>query len=976
MKIKLNSDEIEFPEKTTILDFLRQENKHIPAVCKMKELDPYGSCRLCLVDVNNRVLPACSTYPRENDTVQTSSNDIIEIRKSALELMLSDHVGDCLGPCVWGCPTHSQVQNYLALLANGKYHESVSLMKKDYILPAALGRVCPAFCERDCRRHLVDDPVGIRQLKRFAADYDLEHGPWMPEIPKSTGKHIAVIGGGPAGLANAYYLRIKGHDVTIYEAQPELGGMLRYGIPEYRLPKDILRKDIDTVIKTGINVKTNTKVGKDITFDELRKKYDAVFVGIGAWESFTLQLEGCEMPGVMDAVDFLYKVSTGEKVNLGQNVMVVGGGNSAMDVARTAKRLGANVTITYRRTKNEMPAEKIEIEEAEEEGIHFNTLANPVKVLGTKKVGQVELVRMELGEPDESGRCRPIVCEGSNYCIDIDTLIFAIGQRSDLPFIEKAGLENNRGWIVHDKTTYETNLEGVFTGGDIAISPATVIEAIATGKEAAIMMDIYLKGKLPDYKAALEKPWEHLDVIEEDEELKELLLSYRPYNHWKKVTEEDYKEEERIPRVKAKILPPEKRASTFEEVEATITEEQALTEVNRCMACGCLEAFNCKLREYAKVYGCEQDSFEGRLQKDPIDESHEFVILDNNKCILCGRCVNLTHEITGEGLIDNLNRGFPTKNAPPVGTKLGEVAGDFIGNFVDDCPTGAFALKTAFNYHGPWEVDSKPTVCKDCGLGCEMNIDVYKGIAINISASEDSWNHGLVCDIPRFGRSWAKGIEKPMKKDGKSFKEITLDEAKKLIAKQKKLAVILTPEVTIDEAKEIQKLCKKHKLELAAIYDEGISTAKLAQIFTSKRIKLEVDIKDYPLLKPFLHIAKKQGAEVVKEDYDIAILNAPATPEDVPTIIIHKGLNEVGLLQLGISNKIPKADGYFIIGSTDKKFKGYTISMGQNKNADLLVPYPAWMYRSGKVINSEGREVEVKPVLKGPSLIKNLKKLL
>ena len=199
MKVKLNSSEIDFPDRTTIMDYLRNNNKHIPGVCKMKELDPYGSCRLCLVDVNNRVLPACSTYPRPNDVVNTSSEQIIGVRKTAVELMLSDHYGDCIGPCNNGCPSQSEVQGYLALAAEGRFQEALALMKKDYILPASLGRVCPAFCERDCRRNLVEEPIAIRQVKRFVADWDLENGPWMPEIPAATGKKIAVIGGGPAG---------------------------------------------------------------------------------------------------------------------------------------------------------------------------------------------------------------------------------------------------------------------------------------------------------------------------------------------------------------------------------------------------------------------------------------------------------------------------------------------------------------------------------------------------------------------------------------------------------------------------------------------------------------------------------------------------------------------------------------------------------------------------------------------------------
>ncbi|HUT81580.1 MAG TPA: FAD-dependent oxidoreductase [Candidatus Bathyarchaeia archaeon] len=973
MKVKVNSNEIEFPEKTTILDYIRSNNKHIPGLCKMKELDPYGSCRLCLVEVNNRILPACSTYPRENDIIETKSNEIINSRKTALELILSDHYGDCIGPCNFGCPTKSQVQNYLALVALGKYHEAVALMKKDYILPASLGRVCPAFCERDCRRNLVEEPIAIRQLKRFAADYDLEHGPWMPEIPAETGKTIGIIGGGPAGLSLAFYARQKGHSVTIYEQMPKLGGMLRYGIPEYRLPKDILDKDIDTVIKTGIEVKTNTKIGEDITFKDLRKKHDAVYIATGAWVGSQLRIEGCDMPGVMDAIDFLRRISLGEKIELGQNVLVVGGGNSAMDVARTARRLGANVSISYRRTRNEMPAEQIEIDEAIEEGVILNELTNPVQLKGEEFVQQVELIRMELGEPDESGRCRPVECEGSNYCIDIDTVIFAVGQRPDTELLERFGLEHKVRWAAYNETTYQTNTPGVFVGGDLALGPSTVIQSIATGKEAAVMIDLYLREKLDQYEQTLSEPWNHLDDIEENSELKDIILYLKPYNHWKKVTKEDYEDRERIKRVKAKVLSPEIRSKNFDEVEETLSEEEAIKEVSRCMSCGCLDSFECKLREYSTLYGANQDAFLGELHSDPIDESHSHVILDNNKCILCGRCINLTHEITGEGLIDNLNRGFPTKNGPPVGMTLCDVKGDFIGNFVDDCPTGAFAMTTPFPKNGPWDVESFSTICKDCGIGCEMDVDVYMGFAVNISANENSWNHGLVCDKPRFSRSWEHKIINPRQKSGKTFVDITVDEVKNILAHHtKNIAIILTPEVTNDEALELKAFAEKKGYKIGAIFDEGISTTKLANIFTSKRIKLDVSVEDYPLLKPFIHIAKKNGAQIVEEDYDLTIISAPAKPEDVPTIIMHKGLNEVGLMNLGFA-KIPKADTYLVIGSSDMKFKGFTISMGENEHADLILPLPAWINRAGKIVNSDNRELEVKKILDGPSIMDIIK---
>ncbi|WP_456321265.1 FAD-dependent oxidoreductase, partial [Palaeococcus sp. (in: euryarchaeotes)] len=412
VKVTINGKEFDVPEEKPLIEFLR-EITHIPGFCYNEAIDPYGSCRLCLVKTARGITTSCTLKPTEGLSIETLSDEVIEMRRTALELILSDHYGDCIGPCQQGCPAHSDVQGYLALIAMERYHDAVKLMKEKFILPAVLGRVCPAFCEDECRRNLVDEPLAIRQLKRFAADYDLEHGPWMPEIPPSTGKRVAVVGGGPAGLACAYYLRTMGHEVTIIEAMPQLGGMMRYGIPPYRLPRDILDKDIKTVIDTGIEVKTNTALGRDITLNELREKYDAVFLGIGAWKSRKMRIEGEELEGVMHGIEFLRKVNMGEEVKLGERVIVVGGGNTAMDVARTALRLGAEVTVVYRRSRKEMPANPREVEEAEEEGVKFMFLTNPVKIIGKEKVEEVELIKMKLGEPDASGRRRPIPIEGS-----------------------------------------------------------------------------------------------------------------------------------------------------------------------------------------------------------------------------------------------------------------------------------------------------------------------------------------------------------------------------------------------------------------------------------------------------------------------------------------------------------------------------------------------------------------------------------
>lgn len=302
-----------------------------------------------------------------------------------------------------------------------------------------------------------------------------------------------------------------GHEVTIIEAMPQLGGMMRYGIPSYRLPRDILDKDIKTVIDTGIEVKTNTALGRDITLNELREKYDAVFLGIGAWKSRKMGIEGEELEGVMHGIEFLRKVNMGEEVKLGERVIVVGGGNTAMDVARTALRLGAEVTVVYRRSRKEMPANPREVKEAEEEGVKFMFLTNPVKIIGKEKVEEVELIKMKLGEPDASGRRRPIPIEGSEFRVKADNVILAIGQYCDEEFLRALGIEAKRGKALVDEITLQTNIPGVFAGGDLVLGPSTVIESIATGRRAAIMIDLYLKGKLEKAREVLLNPSKHIE---------------------------------------------------------------------------------------------------------------------------------------------------------------------------------------------------------------------------------------------------------------------------------------------------------------------------------------------------------------------------------------------------------------------------------------------------------------------------------
>ncbi|MCU0798324.1 MAG: FAD-dependent oxidoreductase [Candidatus Thermoplasmatota archaeon] len=955
-RVKVNGTEMDLPSDQTILTSLRERGIHVPGMCLNPDLDPNGSCRLCFISSGGKQLTACSTLPTDGMDIVTVDAKLSRLRRTSLELMLSDHYGDCIGPCQKGCPARSDVQGYLALTSEGKYHEAVKLMKERYILPAVLGRVCPAFCEKDCRRGLVEGPVAIRQLKRFAADMDLME-PWIPVIPSDTGMKVAVVGGGPAGLSCAYYLRTLGHAVTLFEAMPELGGWTRYGIPEYRLPKDVLVKDIATVIGTGVEVKVGVRVGKDISMDRLRKGYDSVFLGIGAWGGRKLKVPGENLPGVFQGIDLLARINNGEKVELGKNVVVVGGGNTAMDVVRVCRRLGCDVTLTYRRSESEMPASALEIEEAKEEGVKFMLLCNPVRVHGEKKVDSLELIAMELGEPDESGRRRPVPRECSEFKLKADSIILAIGQYNEDSVIYKLGVGSRSGNIDVNELTLSTTEDGVFAGGDAVLGPSTVIESIEQGRRAALMIDLYMKGKLDMLRMAVRDPLRGLNWTVSDNDVRKVFSDLHPYNHWKSVTEKDYLDVERIERKRAGVAPAEERITDFREVEHTFDETSASIEVTRCMSCGCMDAFECKLREYSMLYGASQDRLGGEFQKVPLDDSHPNIVLDNNKCVLCGQCVNMTQELTGEGVLDLNFRGFGTRVSPTLGTRLEDSKGTMLGDMMDVCPTGALTEKLPYDKPGPWETRPHPHVCNGCGVGCELELEIFNDELVRARGRRAGWSRGHMCDPGRFDRPWAVGLDTALLREGDRFRELDLEEAFGILKERTKdLAVILGGDCTQEEAMSFVELARKHKLKVGTTAKEGISTAGVYDIARARRIDVRLDVDRYPVLKVFLREAMRNGAVVSDEMPDLVIKEAPGRPEEVPTMIMHEGVNDTGLLKMGIIG-MPKAGSYLHVGNLKGKLPGFTIVLGFGDEADLMLPYPSFAEKDGTIINSAGREL-------------------
>ncbi|MBN2420371.1 MAG: RnfABCDGE type electron transport complex subunit B, partial [Deltaproteobacteria bacterium] len=432
--------------------------------------------------------------------------DIIEVKTPSERLLHFNNEDDCLAPCSQTCPAEINIPLYIQQIKRGDYEGAVHTIRERNPFLLSCGRVCPHPCETNCRRGIEDEPVSINQLKRFAADYEMNSGKRFPvSIAPLTGKKVAVVGGGPAGLSCAYFLRRLGHDVKVYEAMPKLGGMLRYGIPEYRLPKKVLDWEIEGILNLGIETELNKTFGLDLDLETLVSSgYDAIFLGIGAWKDSSLRVEGETLNGCYTGIDFLSRLAGGENLPIGKTAAVIGGGNTAIDCTRNLIRYGAEkVYIVYRRTRKEMPANEVEIEASEHEGVEFIFLAAPMSVRGDKdgKVTHLEYQKMELGEPDASGRRRPVPVDGSETLLDVDMVITAIGQAPDISFTQEtkeklAELKTTR-WSTFDvnRQTLQTSIPFIFAAGDAATGPSLVVEAIGGGRRAARSIHQYITGE-------------------------------------------------------------------------------------------------------------------------------------------------------------------------------------------------------------------------------------------------------------------------------------------------------------------------------------------------------------------------------------------------------------------------------------------------------------------------------------------------
>lgn len=509
------------------------------------------------------------------DALQHFRHQFIDVIQSKRKIPREDYRVKVTAPCVSACPSHLPIYEYIELIKEGRFLESLEAIRRATCLAGILGRVCIRPCESNCRRANVDECLSIKWLKRFVADYEIEKRK-IPPVHKDAvrSEKVAIIGAGPSGLSCAYYLALKGYSVTIFERLGEPGGMAAMGIPDYRLPRNIVRYETELIERLGVEIRYHTQVGKDITLSQIFEQgYKAIFIGVGAQTNTPMGIEGEEKgyKGFIPGVYYLLEINLGrDPYPEGKKVVVVGGGNVAIDCVRSSFRLGkSDVNLVYRRTKKEMPADPVEVHDAEEEGVKFHYLCNPVRIVEKEgRVVGVECIRMELGEPDESGRRRPVPIKGSEFFIETDILIPAIGQAIDLSFLDEMdGVKTTkRSTIAVQEGTFLTSRPGVFAAGDCVTGPDVLVRAAGHGKRAAEKIDLFLRG---------------MEVKESEEERLEWLMEkIKVYNKDEKVGISGGTK-----RAMLKMLPPETRKWSFEEVEKGFSIPQAQKEAERCLRC-------------------------------------------------------------------------------------------------------------------------------------------------------------------------------------------------------------------------------------------------------------------------------------------------------------------------------------------------------------------------------------------------------
>jgi len=732
IRLEVDGQLIEGFEGQTLLEVCRDNGIEIPTLCYEPKLPGFGACRMCVVEVEGEENPpiSCSRMAEAGMKVQTQTDELRRLRKTNLELIFSDHNAYCLPPCQNKCPSHIDIPGFLKANAEANWRESARIFKRTIPFPSILGRVCPAPCEEHCRRDEVDEAIAIRDSHRYAGDQVLralaDEGvePPIPfEKQAATGRRIAVIGSGPAGMSAAYYLLLAGHDVTVLERDAAPGGMLRYGIPQYRLPKvEVLEAEYRSVELLGGKLVCNQELGKDFTLDDLQHQgYDAVLLTIGCYDTNKLGIPDEDADGVIDALDYLRTATLGLEYpgHKGSRVVVVGGGFSAMDASRTSIRQGsAEVTLVYRRDMKDMPASS-EVHEAIEEGVTTIFQAGPTRVIkgADGKVEGIEFIRMALGAPDASGRRRPEPAPGTEFTIPCDRVLLAIGQGPDLRWFGAGNdgvTANKQRRLKADAVTFATDRPGVFAAGDVRTGAATVVAAIAEGRRASYAVDAFLRGmdlaSIKTRQQLAEPQPEFLSIVPFTGEVKE-------------------------PRLRLKALELEEAKHSYIEYEIPYTRDEAVAESTRCLQCTCEAIGFCDLRRLGVEYGTTlrtlekgyhqgagyrsltENRFTGVNHDYVRDDSHAFILREPARCIDCGRCANVCAEVVGAACYDFMRTGFDALVTTPLDMSLNDTPCVSCGRCAETCPTGALMPKPRVLQK--YEVDeSRCILCGICVDAC------------------------------------------------------------------------------------------------------------------------------------------------------------------------------------------------------------------------------------------------------------------
>ena len=732
IRIEVDGRVVEGFEGQTILEVCRDNGIEIPTLCYEPKLPGFGACRMCVVEVEGEEHPpiSCSRTCEPDMVVKTQTEEVRRLRRTNLELIFSDHNAYCLPPCQNKCPSHIDIPGFLKANAEANFVESTRIFKRTIPFPSVLGRVCPAPCEEHCRRDEVDEAIAIRDSHRYAGDQVLKSmlddgiDPPVPfEIQPKSGRRAAVIGSGPAGMAAAYYLLIAGHDVTVFERDAAPGGMLRYGIPQYRLPKvEVLEAEYESVTRLGGKMVCNAELGKDFGLDDLQNQgFDAVVVAIGCYDTNKLGVPNEDAAEVLDGLEYLRTATLGLPYpgHAGKRVVVVGGGFTSMDCSRTSIRQGAaEVTLVYRRDMKDMPASG-EVHEAIEEGVTAIFQAGPTRVITDAKgqVTGIEFIRMKPGAPDASGRRRPEPAAGTEFTIPCDRVLLAIGQGPELTWIgpgSEGPQATKQRRLKADAVTFLTDRPGVFGTGDVRIGAATVVQAVAEGRRSAYAVDAYLKGldltAIKTRQQLAEPQPEFLSIVPFTSELKE-------------------------PRYRLKAMEAAVRNDSYIEYEIPYSREEAVAESTRCLQCTCEAIGFCDLRRLGIEYGTTLQTLEPEhhqgagfrsvtenrftgVNHDYIrDDSHAFILREPSRCIDCGRCAQVCSEVVGAACYDFMRIGFDTLVTTPLDMSLNDTPCVSCGRCAETCPTGALMPKPRVLQK--YEVDeSRCILCGICVDAC------------------------------------------------------------------------------------------------------------------------------------------------------------------------------------------------------------------------------------------------------------------